>query len=310
MTRSRPSRNARWAIGLSLVALFSVVALGAMAVAFGQLVSGWDTEGSGEPSEWADATAIATILDVDLYNLADEKQNQYFDREGGYAGYAQVDITFVTDGLSLDGPTTSVAWMSWPDELDLPAPGDQVKIEYNAQDPEAWPALAGTAAGEPEIGLTSDAPVAAPLTGDIAAASTAESADDSAAESAGGEVTAPVRWTIWVSSLLALVTLIATVIWARRAEPAERAQNPARQPYPAQWQYPAQQSPAQPYPAQQHYPVQQPYPVQQYPAQQSYPAQQPYPVQQQYPVQQYPEPQSPTRPPPPESPFDRLTPPA
>jgi hypothetical protein len=289
MTRSRPSRNARWAIGLSLVAFFSVVALGAMAVAFGQLVSGWDTDSSGEPSEWADATAIATILDVDLYDLADEKQDRSFDREGGYAGYAQVDITFVTDGRSLDGPTTSVAWMSWPDELDLPAPGDQVKIEYNAHDPEAWPALAGTADGNPEIGLTSAAlPTAAPLAGDSAAESTSDSAD--------GEVTAPVRWTIWVSSLLALVTLIGTVIWARRAEPAERGQNPAQQPYPAQWQYPAQ-----PYPAQQ-YPAQQPYPVQQYPVQQ-------YPVQQ-YPAQQYPEPQSPMRPPPPESPFDRLTPPA
>jgi hypothetical protein len=294
MTRARPSRKARWAIGLSTVTFFFLVTLGAIFVALGQVISaGGFGDGIGSAKSWADTAATATILDVDVYNMDDEPVPRSFDRRDGAAGYAEVDIKFTNDGNVVDGNRTSVTWMSWPDDMKLPEVGDHVKIVYHGGDPEYQPELATTAGGTPVS-------ILGPSTSNWQGAATGT-------ESTG--VTAPVRWTIGVGGLLTLLSLVVTVIWARRADPAtpEKGPYPAS-PYPAP-QYPAaQQYPAQSYPAHQ-YPASQspaPYPAPQYPASQSpapYSAPQ-YPAPQ-YPTQQYPsEPVGPTEPPP-----DRLIPP-
>lgn len=223
-----------------------MVTLGATVVALGQAVSaGWEVD-----DDWADSTAKATILDVDVYNLDDEPVPRLFDRDDGYAGYAVVDIRFTNSGDGLDDDRQSVTWMDWPDELDLPEVGDQVMIEYNAQDPEYEPRLAGSADGKPEVGVIGLDTEAAPAGAGAAAAGVmpvssvpVENRDD---EATG--VTPPVRWTIAISGLLTLVSLVATVIWARRAEPAEvigrsaggwGGSSPPLQ-YSGQPQYPAQ----------------------------------------------------------------------
>jgi len=284
MTRARPSRKARWAIGLSVVTFFSLVTLGAVFVALGQLISGAGfADGTGSAESWTDTPATATILDVDVYNLDDEPVPRSFDRRNGAAGYAEVDIKFKNDGNVADGVRTSVTWMSWPDDEELPEVGDRVKIVYHASDPEYRPELAGASGGTPVS-------ILGPPTGSWQGAASGTESDG---------VTAPVRWTIGVGGLLTLLSLVATVIWARRAEPA----TPSEGQHPAQL-YPGQQYPTQPYPTQ-------PYPGQQFPALQS-PAPQ-YPPQ--YPAPQYP-PQPlattqppPTQPPPTQPPPERLVPP-
>jgi hypothetical protein len=244
MTSPRPSRNARWAIGFSLVAVFGLVAVGAMVVALVQLTSGLSP---GDLSGRPDATAEATILDVDVYNLDDDVEPRDFDRQDGDAGYADVDIQFANNGGSADPERTSVSWMSWPDDLELPQVGDKVMIEYYSDDPEYDPELAGSADGRPEVGLIGTGPVAA---------------GSSDPQDRPGTVSAPVRWTLGISGTLTLVSLIFTVIWARRAEPADRSQ-----PRPGSWQQPGWQLPPplpQPHPTS---PPPQPYPPQyrQYP---------------------------------------------
>ena len=270
MTRPRPSRKARWAIGLSLTTIFSVVALGASIAALAQLTSGLDTESDPSSSTWADSTTKATILDVDVYNLDDELESRHYDREGGDAGYAEVDIKFKNNGKSRDGETKSLAWMSWPDELDLPEVGDEILVEYNSGEPEYLPQLSGTADGWPQQGILSVMSKSQLFGGRPMVA---------AGQDERRSVTAPVRWTIVISGTLALLTLIGTVIWARRAAPAEVTGRPL-----GGWNQPGwgQQYPAQPYPSgQQPYPLGQQYPASQYPPQSyqnpSYPPQYPTP---------------------------------
>src|SRR3954451_4816944 len=218
MTSPRPSRNARWAIGFSLVAVFGLVAVGAMVVALVQLTSGLSP---GDLSGRPDATAEATILDVDVYNLDDDVEPRDFDRQDGDAGYADVDIQFANNGGSADPERTSVSWMSWPDDLELPQVGDKVMIEYYSDDPEYDPELAGSADGRPEVGLIGTGPVAGGSRGpqERPGAGAARSSDP---QNRTGTVSAPVRWTLGISGTLTLVSLIFTVIWARRAEPAAR----------------------------------------------------------------------------------------
>lgn len=207
MTAPRPSRRARWTIGLSLVALFATVTLGATVVALVQVAATVDSTSAADDSDGSegsvDSTAQATIIDVDVYDENDEVVRRTFDREGGWAGYAEVDIQFTNNGRSPDGELTSVAWMSWPDDLDLPLVGSTVGIEYDSSDPEYRPQLIGTEQGEPR-----------PIVDQAFSGSETEDDDEAPA------VSAPVRWTIAGSGSLALISLIATVIWARRAEPA------------------------------------------------------------------------------------------
>ncbi len=281
MTRPRPSRKARWTIGLSLSAIFSVVALGATTVAFVQVVDALpvaDSQDADEPDpDWADSTARAKILDVDVYDVDGLKQPLSFDRRGGVSGYALVDIKFRNNELSADLTRTSIATMSWPGDQDLPEVGDDVKVEYNSYDPEWDVEIFGTGGGDPVAGIdpvVASAPVADP--------------------DPANAVTTPVRRTIVVSTLLALLSLIGTVIWARRAAPAER-KPVGGQPARGTWPYP------QPYPQ---------YPQPQYP-QPQYPQQQ-YPQYRQPPDQVGPPPnwqQSPAAPTPPHVPPTWSTPP-
>ena len=217
MTRPRPSRKARWAIGLSLVGLFSLITLGGTVVAFGQLLSGLSDsafEDGFSDDGWADSTARATIIDVDVYDLDDRQVARSHERYGGTAGYAEVDIEFVNNGRNPDGALTSVTWMHWPDDRDLPNVGDEITIGYHAEDPENDVRLADPR-GSGGSGVGS---VLGPSAGETAVlASSATTTDE------GGEVSASVRWTIVISGLLALLSLVGTLIWVRGAPAPERA---------------------------------------------------------------------------------------
>jgi hypothetical protein len=212
----RPSRKARWTIGLSLVTIFALVACGATMVALFQLTANLPasdgyldeiTEADASLAE-LDSTALATVLDVDLYDADDEPiaQSEGPDEDG----YVMVDVRFKDSLQALEWEvydkdeekSSHVVTMAWDQRNELPSVGDMIDIRYRSYDPEFAPQLGGPGNSDP------DRAAAPPL----------------AAASATGDVVTlgvPVRWTIAISSLLTLLTLIGTVIWARRAAPAE-----------------------------------------------------------------------------------------
>jgi hypothetical protein len=236
MTRPRPSRKARWAIGLSFVGLFTLITLGATMVALGQALSGLGgstaSASTGDPADdgWADSTTTAVILDVDVYNLDDEKVSRFFDREDGEAGYAEVDIEFRNNGTAVDGDQISVTWMAWPDELPLPEAGDKVDIGYHSNDPENDPQLADSGPDAAKVGV-----VVAPLTSAPLTSAPQAGGPDLNDPSAGVEVSTATRWTIVISGTLAIVSLLGTLIWARRADTSDREANTPIRPNEGGW---------------------------------------------------------------------------
>lgn len=194
MTRPRPSRKARWTIGLSLTTLFAVVASTVTLTALVQSV-GEAGPLAGEYPAVLDRSAQATVLDVDYFTIDDQP---ILDADDGGYDYVMVDLRFQVwdDYQSTD--RIDVATVEWDSAEPVPNVGDKIGLRYRSADPEYLPLLPGQYAD----------PAAPPFP-------TADSVNK------GGPIPPGLRWTIAVSWLLTLVTLIFTVLWARRARPTE-----------------------------------------------------------------------------------------
>jgi hypothetical protein len=183
MTQPRPSRRARWAIGFSVTAVLAFAAMIFGVIAFVAAVSD-GTLGDGLGPDTQDARATATVLDVDAYSYDDEPVPLNSDWASD-DGYAEVDIDFMAATVH------AVTMMDWPTDRPLPKEGDQLEIAYDSSDPEYSPVLADEvhAPGVPKADQSDGPPPAWPALATI------------------------------ISGSLALLALLGTVTWARRAQP-------------------------------------------------------------------------------------------
>ena len=185
MTQPRPSRTARWVIGLSLTAVLALIAVGCGLIAL-VAVAGNAVAGSMDDDQ-LDSRATATVLDVDAYSW-DDRSVPLTSSWAENGGYATIDIDFMANGEH------EVTTIDWPVNRALPVEGKQLKIAYRFQDPEDGPELAPAG--------TDAAPVPSPF---------------------AGPASDPPSWpgsTAVITGLLALLTLIGTIFWAVSAQPA------------------------------------------------------------------------------------------
>jgi hypothetical protein len=180
----------------------SVLALAAVCFGIGALVAGAveaiDTTGPNDGGALVQATA--TVLDVDAYDFYDHPIGKDSDWAAA-DGYATVDIDFMV------GSEHEVTVLDWPnDGSSLPAEGDALDIMYDVTDPEYRPTLANDAAVTPADPIAGQAVDAPDWPGPVAA----------------------------VLGVLAMLSLVITVIWARRAAPASAG------PPPPGWNGPSQ----------------------------------------------------------------------
>jgi hypothetical protein len=204
VTRPRPSRKARWTIGLSLTILFALVASITTLTALVQSVDGGALASDYPPA--LDRSAQGTVLDVDYFTIDDEPILD--DDDGGY-DYVMVDVRYQVWDDYQQTDRTDVVTAEWDSSDPVPAVGDKIGIRYRSVDPEYLPALGSQFGPDP---------AAPPFP-------TADSVNRA------GPISSGLRWTIVTSWLLTLVSLIGTALWARRAQPAE--------PAPAVWGQPS-----------------------------------------------------------------------
>jgi hypothetical protein len=183
MTQPRPSRRARWAIGFSVTAVLAFAAMIFGLIGFVAAV-GDGTLGDGLGPDTQDARATATVLDVDAYSYDDEPVPLNSDWASD-DGYAEVDIDFMAATVH------AVTMLDWPTGRPLPKEGDRLEIAYDSSDPEYSPVLADEvhAPGVPKADQSDGPPPVWPALATI------------------------------ISGSLALLALLGTVIWARRAQP-------------------------------------------------------------------------------------------
>lgn len=218
-------------IGLSLVTLFSIVTVAATLSALVQQASNLAVSSAGpipEPGDYPaplNRSALATVLDVDAYDYDDQPILGSGDEAA--VEYRMVDISFEAWNDYEGRYAIDVVSMDWDSQAEVPVVGDKLSIRYRSADPEYAPQLATTNVAVPD-------PAAPPFP--VAGSS-----------GAGVPVAPALRWTIAVSGLLTLLTLIGTVIWARRAAPAEGTAAPGGWSQPG-WPQPGGPQPGWPQP--------------------------------------------------------------
>jgi hypothetical protein len=266
MSSPRPSRGARWGIGLSAAAVALFVAVVAGAVALGQAAGGGGecVSDPGAPGIFCTddsltEEALADVLRVVVFDPSVEGTGGTSSDDPFALGPGwYLDLEYTT----VDGEQVRAIDIAWPRTVAEPVEGSTVRIAYDPADPEF-------SVGSAEALAAARAPQADEADGPAAA----------------------LLWTAGLAATLAATLLGVTVLWARRAPRPERAAPVGW--YGSPYGYPvAPPGYAQPYP-------QQPYPQQPYP--QAYPPQpygQPYgyppqPYPQQYPQQPYPQPYPP-----------------
>ncbi len=280
----RPSRTVRWAVGGVTAGLLALVAVVAVAVALGRAVSGAGGDcvfPPGAPAmfcedEYLTEEAMATVVRVDSLGGSDA---------GFPDGESPPPLPFDLPGWTVDLTYTTVSGedvrardIMWPTTGEEPVEGATVRVAYDPDDPE--------------YSVTSASALAA-------ARATPSAADgERRRPSPAGPL-----WTAGGTAAAAVVALLLTVLWARRAPRPARPTYAGYQPYqPYQaWGYPTYQQPyQQPYPPQpgqpvppygtqpyhlyapqsgHTYPPGQPGPAPQPPAPQSHPSGQPQPSQ-------------------------------
>jgi hypothetical protein len=187
MTPPRPSRTARWVIGLILTAVLTLITAFCGLIAVADAVAGPALAATAGP---LDSRATATVLGVHTYSAAGEPVSADGDWAGG-GGYAEIDVGFTVQG---EREATTI---DWPMNQALPAKGDRQTIAYRSADPEDSPRLASVTAPDPD-------PFPA----------------------ATGQPSGPVSAAV-IFGLLALLTLIGTVFWALAVPTATpRSQKP------------------------------------------------------------------------------------
>lgn len=188
MSAPRPSRGARWGIGLAVSGVLLLVGVVAGAVAIGQAAAGGGpcvTE-PGAPGLFCtddqySGRAVAYVLAAEPVRETPTA--------GSFDAHWIVDLQFDTEA----GEEVTAREVGWPYGAEVPLVGVQVGVAYDPVDPEFFVV-------------------------------SAKSLDDAAARAAsdGGAVSPAALWTTGAGFAAALAALLGTVVWARRAPRPER----------------------------------------------------------------------------------------
>lgn len=130
--------------------------------------------------------------------------------DGPFGTYTEVDVDFMTSTEHV------VTVVEWPDDVPAPAEGDTIEVRYDPDDPEYWVEWVDGSSGSAE----------------------APPGDVGSAEAIGDLLV-----TSGITGGLAVLALLGTIFWARRAPRPQRPQ--PSYPY-AAYGYPLHQPPYQP----------------------------------------------------------------